>query len=378
MMNSKNSDEGQQLVVNSPALLLIGGFLGAGKTTLIQRLVRHFAESGKTCGVIANDQGTGLLDTSNARRSGPAAVAEVSGGCFCCRLEELVEVVKAMSANERPDVILAEPVGSCTDLVATVIRPLEQIYQIPLRLCPLTVLVDAGRALETFGGLSAKRGFAKDIGYIFHKQIEEAGVVAVSKCERLEVAERERIVAGISRKYPGKTVCFLSSRTGEGLADWLEAVTTFRPADAERGLEIDYEIYGKGEAMLGWYNATLAFEAPEAVDLNRWTLEFVERIGGDLADVEIAHLKAGFHGEAGGLMSAANLVKSGEAAELSISSDEGARSGTVLINLRAEADPDWLKERVATRIAATPGLRVLEVAAFRPGQPKPTHRIAVA
>jgi len=65
--------------------LLVGGFLGAGKTTALLRLARHLEAQGKRAAVIVNDQSTGLVDTALAAAAG-FAVGEVTGGCFCLPL----------------------------------------------------------------------------------------------------------------------------------------------------------------------------------------------------------------------------------------------------------------------------------------------------
>ena len=55
-------------------------------------------------------------------------VEEITGGCFCCRFHTLVEAADRLNAEARPDVFLAEPVGSCTDLRASVSYPLRRMY----------------------------------------------------------------------------------------------------------------------------------------------------------------------------------------------------------------------------------------------------------
>ena len=105
--------------------ILLGGFLGAGKTTALLRLARTYAGQGLRVGVITNDQADDLVDTGTFRAAG-YETEEVPRGCFCCRFDALLEAAGRLDA---PDVLLAEPVGSCTDIVATVIRPLEQAYR---------------------------------------------------------------------------------------------------------------------------------------------------------------------------------------------------------------------------------------------------------
>src|SRR2546428_772999 len=110
--------------MNRLRFVMLGGFLGAGKTTAMARLARHYMDRGLRVALVTNDQAQNLVDTSSLRAQG-FRVAEVPGACFCCRFDELITRVQELAADERPNVILAEPVGSCTDLVATVVQPLK-------------------------------------------------------------------------------------------------------------------------------------------------------------------------------------------------------------------------------------------------------------
>src|SRR3954470_6370179 len=93
--------------------VMVGGFLGAGKTTTLARLARFYQGRGQRVGLVTNDQADNLVDTTSLRSQG-LTVEEVPGACFCCRFDDLVGCVGRLEAAERPDVILAEPVGSCT------------------------------------------------------------------------------------------------------------------------------------------------------------------------------------------------------------------------------------------------------------------------
>src|SRR5579862_5867515 len=139
---------------------MIGGFLGAGKTTTMARLARHYMAQGQRVGLVTNDQAQDLVDTNSLRAQG-FATEEVAGACFCCRFDDLVGKVGQLQTDERPDVILAEPVGSCTDLVATVVQPLRDLYGDRFEVAPYAVLFkpDQGRRIlrnETGTGFSPK------------------------------------------------------------------------------------------------------------------------------------------------------------------------------------------------------------------------------
>src|SRR5438445_8720191 len=118
--------------------ILIGGFLGAGKTTTMARLARFYRNRGQHVGLVTNDQAQGLVDTTSLRAQG-FPVEEVPGACFCCRFDDLVARVGQLESAERPNVILAEPVGSCTDLVATVVQPLKDLYGARFEVAPYPV-----------------------------------------------------------------------------------------------------------------------------------------------------------------------------------------------------------------------------------------------
>ncbi len=83
--------------------LMIGGFLGAGKTTAVAALAPRLTEAGQRVGLITNDQSTGLVDTSILRSHG-FDVQEIAGGCFCCRFQALSEAAERLTESTRPDV----------------------------------------------------------------------------------------------------------------------------------------------------------------------------------------------------------------------------------------------------------------------------------
>jgi len=364
--------------------LMIGGFLGAGKTTMIQRFARYLDAKGLRAGLITNDQGAGLVDSAIGR-SNQFPVEEIAGGCFCCRFHSLVEAAAALTEASRPDVLLAEPVGSCTDLVATVSLPLRKIYGDDYRVAPLSVLVDPVRAARILG-LSEGRKFSGNVLYIYRKQLEEAEFIVVNKADLLDRPQRASLVAALSREFPEARVFVASAREGAGCEEWFEAVLAAE-MDAARFLEIDYDRYGEGEALLGWLNATVAIQADHESDefdgnelLQSLAASLTEKL--ELAGAEVAHLKmtltpAGDPYE----IAAIHLVRGDALPELSHRLSEPLEDGELLLNIRAEVDPGTLEEAAAaaleSEIAVARGLvfRVAHLEHFRPGKPVPTHRI---
>ena len=129
--------------------VMIGGFLGAGKTTCVAKLAQQLTTEGLKVGLITNDQGSELVDTAMLRSRG-FATEEIPGGCFCCRFNSLVDAAGRLTEKTRPDVFIAEPVGSCTDLVATVTYPLRRMVRGRFRDCAVERAGRSGPGAASF------------------------------------------------------------------------------------------------------------------------------------------------------------------------------------------------------------------------------------
>ncbi|MDO8543582.1 MAG: GTP-binding protein [Opitutaceae bacterium] len=372
-------------VAPTPArYIMIGGFLGAGKTTAVARLAATLHERGLRVGLITNDQGSGLVDTSVLRARG-FATEEIPGGCFCCRFNSLTEAAGRLTAAGSPDVFIAEPVGSCTDLVATVTYPLRRIYSDRFTIAPLSVLVDPQRALRIFGlgDGGAGRAFSDKVVYIYRKQLEEADLIMINKRDLISAAELARLQETLQREFPRAEVLSVSARTGDGLDAWFSRIMS-RQQIAREVMQVDYVVYAEGEARLGWLNATVQLTGTREFDANAVIEWLACDIQGRLtqAGAEVAHLKMTFSPD-GGLndIAAVNLVRSDFVPELSLRLEQGCAAGQLILNLRAEAAPEALKAAVEASVAALPtpfaGMqsRLDHLEFFRPGKPQPTHRL---
>ena len=125
-------------------LIIVGGFLGAGKTTLLWHTAQQLIQQGKKVALITNDQAPELVDSTLLHHQG-LQVAEVNGSCFCCNFNGFVDAIHQLMREVNPDVILAEPVGSCADLSATILQPVKRFLADELQLMPFTVLADPQR-----------------------------------------------------------------------------------------------------------------------------------------------------------------------------------------------------------------------------------------
>jgi Ni2+-binding GTPase involved in maturation of urease and hydrogenase len=362
------------------SFVLIGGFLGAGKTTALARLAHHYRERGQRVGLITNDQAQDLVDTTSLRAQG-FPVEEVAGACFCCRFNDLVSNVGRLEERERPDVLLAEPVGSCTDLVATVVQPLRDLYGGRFQVAPYPVLFKPSHGLPILRN-QAGSGFSPKATYIFRKQLEEADAIVLNRIDELTAATVSEITGLVTREYPGVPLLPVSAKTGQGF----DALIELLEQDGNFGrkiLDIDYDTYAEGEAELGWLNGTVRVTAAKPFDLDALLLGVVSNLRESLGQlgVEVAHLKAiGMHDVSFGV---ANLVSSDSNPELSLLSRSRVPEAEVIVNARVAADPDVIARQVRETMKAicqACGARAdfRSMQSFRPGRPQPTHRYAIA
>ena len=364
-------------------LIMTGGFLGAGKTTLLLSLGERLASRGLRVGLVTNDQAGGLVDTSLGRAH-DLAVEEIAGGCFCCRFNSLLEAAAALGREQAADILLAEPVGSCTDLVATVSLPLEQLHGERFELAPFSVVLDPLRAARILG-LAAGPRFSEHVEYIYRKQLEEAECIVINKIDIADEVLRTQLRQALAREFPNARLFELSAREGTGVDAWCDAMLSDRSAAAAIA-ELDYDRYADGEALLGWLNADIRLAAHEAeqggeFDGNELLLELLTTIRGELAAAgfEIAHLKATLSVEGDDYeLAAANLVRTDDAPTLSHRLAEPIDIGRLLLNLRAEADPALLKQAIQRSLETLTDrcdVTVSHLEHFRPGRPVPTHRL---
>jgi Ni2+-binding GTPase involved in maturation of urease and hydrogenase len=379
-MTALNSKGGAAGGVGPARFIMIGGFLGAGKTTAVGRLAARLTEQGLRVGLITNDQGRNLVDTAMLR-SQRFATEEIPGGCFCCRFDSLVEAAQRLTERSRPQVFIAEPVGSCTDLVATVAYPLRRLYGEKFTVAPVSVMVDPIRALRAFG-VEEGGSFSEKVLYIYLKQVEEADLVVISKCDLLDETRLASLRGAIAARFPRKEILVVSSREGIGLEPWFAKIASEEQAAGE-AMAVDYTVYADGEALLGWLNCTARLTATEAFDGNSFLRELAGQVQQRLraGKAEVAHLKMTLSPDAALVdLGVVNLVRNDFLPELSLALKQPVRGGRLIINLRAEAAPDVLGTAVhealaaAARKFATLRATTERLEQFRPGKPMPTHR----
>lgn len=344
----------------SPTLIFVGGFLGAGKTTLILKAAAILRERGARVAVIMNDQGEDLIDTIHSVKQS-VVTREVTGGCFCCRFSDLIDAAEEL-ADYRPEYIFAEPVGSCVDLSATILQPLRAFHRDRFRLAPLSVLVDPA-SLERVdrGEMDA------DVEFLFRNQIAEADLLCGTKQDLYPTVPDS----------PWPIDFQVSARTGYGVASWLQEILEPTRIVGARLLDVDYHRYAVAEAALGWLNlhCDLRLSAPRSPSLVAGPLldDLCEQL--TAAEIEIAHLKV-FDSCASGWIKAAITSNDGDPQLEGDLLAEPSVGHQLAVNLRALGNPGALEGIVRRALGSLGGqLQIRHLRCFRPSAPVPQHRL---
>lgn len=369
--------------MNKTKLFIIGGFLGAGKTTSILSIAKYLASTGKKIGIVTNDQGSELVDT-NFLKKAELPVLEVTGGCFCCNFEEFTEKINQLSQDLMPDLILAEPVGSCTDLIATIFKPIQLNYTKQFSLAPLSIVADPKRVkklmMEANSLTSDPATFPSEINYLFRKQLEEADVIVLNKVDILSETEIPAIINFLKAEFSGADILTVSAKNGLGIADWVSVLNDFQ-IDSKPSLEIDYEIYAKAEEYLGWLNSSVVISSQENHDSNQFLKYLLSKIKESLLynKMEIAHLKVYEVSEND--WAKASITSIYDEVDFNKTIETSICRANLIINARVNSSPEDLEPVIIDSLKVVCNnlnlnIDYLDTQCFKPGKPNPLYRIS--
>jgi G3E family GTPase len=359
-------------------LCLVSGFLGAGKTTTLLAAARELRRRGHRPAVVTNDQGHDLVD-SRLARTVVDAVGEVVDGCFCCRFDQLADVVTDLVAGGA-DVVLAEAVGSCTDLRATVVRPLRAYHGDLVAVAPLVTVVDPMR-YRSFARDWA-RGQESDFGYLYAHQLAEADVIAVNKMDLIGPAVAP-LLAGLARHNPAARIVPYSAWSGD-VTDLVDVWCQDGDGPDRPDTALDYDRYAAAEAGLAWLNHEVVLTAPGGFPPARWATAALTSVSHACAEQRllVGHAKVALRTASGGLVKASVTV-AGKAPSLDLCVAGETTSCQAVFNLRLACSPDQMNRMCSQAVAAadqtcgTSSTASAGPSAFRPSYPRPTHRMAV-
>lgn len=349
---------------------LLSGFLGSGKTTAIHQAAQHLLQAGQKVGVITNDQGMILVDQELFQQQDIPSKSVING-CFCCRYHDLDANIQGLLEEHQSEVIFAESVGSCADIVSTVLNPLLK-YRPDAQLS-LSTFVDVRLLNLVLNGQT--NPFDETVLYIFNKQLEEAGIVVISKIDLISAEELASIQGLMEAKYPDKTLLYQNTFDSQNLQVWLDVLETETITSPQLSLNIDYDIYAKGEAQLAWLDQAMVISGKNAqVAVQALVYTIYEKI--QRQNLPIGHLKFLIDGQHKISFTAIHQDQALLQLPASVSIE-------LLINARIETSPALLQELVQEAInniedAYSCECAVQDSSCFQPGYPVPVYRFSVA
>ena len=174
---------------------IVSGFLGAGKTTLIKKLLAE-AFPGEKLVLIENEFGEISIDGGFLKESG-VQISEMSSGCICCSLVgDFNKALKEVADQFHPDRILIEPsgVGKLSDVIVAVENTVADVPE--LKLNSFVTVADATKV----------KVYMKNFGEFYNNQIESAGTIVLSRTQKLTQEKLEAAVAMLREKNPDAAI----------------------------------------------------------------------------------------------------------------------------------------------------------------------------
>ena len=346
---------------------LLSGFLGSGKTTAIQHACSELIKKGKKVGVITNDQGTKLVDGDFFEHLKIPGL-QVVNGCFCCNYNDLDNSIQSLIETNQPDVIFAESVGSCTDIVATVIKPLVKFR--PEAEVTFSTFADA-QLLKML--LQQNSSFDESVRYIYFKQLEEAEVIVISKIDLMDDNSLEEMKRLID-KYSDKITLYQNSFDTTDVRGWLKVLDN-KFVTTPSSLHINYDMYGAGEARLAWHDQQVEIQSGN-YNAMQATNGLIKTISQKIQfnEYPIGHLKFLLNNE-----KKISITHTSQEEVFDNIVEERKYAG-LLINARVQTSPETLSHIVSEAIKETEikfdcKIVVKSNASFQPGYPKPAYRI---
>ena len=353
--------------------LVLGGYLGAGKTTLAVNLAKTLRSAhDKSVSIITNDQGDVLVDTQFSKGSG-FNVEEIIGGCFCTNFDEFVSSARTLVTAGKPDVIIAEPIGTSTNIMSSVVAPLRSLYPDEFSVAPFMVVVDCIRALDILKEDKQKNIDTVDL--IPAHQIKEAEVVILSKADTVSAKSLDDIEKAVCAVVPDARIIRTSStdlRNMDAIMNIIlsDEMSTRVPV-GENGKKFAFE-----KAKLGWYSGTFDITPAERLDMYALSMDMMTGVAKEYAPSSIVHVKVMISSpEAAAKMSLVNET-------INVDGIHGSRymssPGRLVLNARVISPPKKLETVMRSLVEMIPekynaGTEKTSESCFSPKPESPTH-----
>ncbi|WP_292391904.1 CobW family GTP-binding protein [Methanosarcina sp. UBA5] len=195
-------------------VIVVGGFLGSGKTTTIINMGKYLAERGKKVAIIVNEIGEIGIDGDVIKRFG-FDTKEITSGCICCTLKVGLRTTMNLLVKEyKPDIIMIEPTGIA---FPHVIRNEVELMNLgeQVKIAPLVTLIDGSRF----------KHLMKEVKEFAMRQIIDAEILGINKIDLIEPIRLPILEASVQQLNPKAMVVLLSGKdTGESFENFMRIV----------------------------------------------------------------------------------------------------------------------------------------------------------
>lgn len=187
-------------------MIIVAGFLGSGKTTLVLSTIGRIIEStGKKVAIIVNDFGSVGIDGRVMQKYG-LEVTELSSGCICCTLGgDLLVTIRDLEASFAPDIIVVEPTGIADP--SAIVNAMETYPGRPAERILSTVIVDAVRFPIIFKALNRP----------LTSQVNNADLILINKIDAVTPEALKEVEATLRGMNPDKPIIAASALQGTNI-----------------------------------------------------------------------------------------------------------------------------------------------------------------
>lgn len=271
--------------------MVVGGFLGAGKTTSMLALTRYINSSGKKACIITNELGMNQVDTNFSMKSN-FSITEVPDKCICWVMDDVVDKLNRLRRTENPDLIMSDIPGCGVGALDHVYHVLANNHANEFSLAPFTAIVEPKR-LKMLMNHNTDKTLPDELSYLLEIQLAEADLILLNKIDLLSKPEIEEMIGFLRKLCPGTEIIPISAREEINIDQW--AAHSLQEAAKLKQITLDMDKFVAAENLLAWYNRKLSAESADGnkKDMNVFISDLIAGVRERLVKVggNIPHLK---------------------------------------------------------------------------------------
>lgn len=325
--------------------VVIGGFLGAGKTTSMMAFADVLKKQGKIPAILVNDLGAKNLVDGSYTASGGYLSLDITGECICYQTENLVDRLRRFRDREHADIVFSDIPGCGIGALDHVYHKLNRDYPGEFTLCPFTAVADPER-LRVIMPEHADIHLPGEMEYLFDAQMREAELIILNKTDLLTEQRREEILSYLRSTYPQAAVFGMSAATGEGVPEVVDYLMSHESALPVAEIGYGGPEFAAAEKIMSWYNRQFFVKCGNAFDTEAFSARLMDNIRDGLRAIgrNVPHLKMMGETAEGEMLKISLLGVDYPLQHDAEAEHRDSRSLKVILNARAVCESERLEE----------------------------------